>query len=60
MVHFMTFMESYNQCMTQLLAKFHPNYCVFRAGFHFFAQLGPFLQLLVGGPAIFKTLALTS
>ena len=31
----MTFMASYNQCMTQLMAKFHPKYCVFGAGFQF-------------------------
>ena len=59
-MQFMTFMTSCNQCMTQLMATFHPSYCVFRAGFYFSAHLGLLLQLLVGGPAIVKTLALAS
>ena len=46
--------------MTQLMAKFPPNYSIFGVGFHFFAHLGPFLQLLVGEPAVVKTLALAS
>ena len=62
MVQFMTFMASLNQCMTQLMAKFnfHPNYCVFRAGFYLFCSLRAVLQLLVGEPAIVNTLALAS
>ena len=54
----MTFMASYNQCMTQLMAKFHSNYCFFKAGFNFFAHLLPFLQLLIGEPTNIRTLAL--
>ena len=40
MVQFMTFMASCNQCMTQLMAKFHPKYCVFGAGYQFYIVLG--------------------
>ena len=53
-----TFMVPNNHCITQLMAKFSPIYRIFGARFHFFAQLGPFLQLLLGEPPIVKILPL--
>ena len=47
MVQFMIFMASYEQCMTQLRAKFPPIDCIFGADLCFFVRLGPILQLTV-------------
>ena len=40
MAQFMTFMASFNHCMTRLIAEFHLNYCNLGAGFNFFRYFG--------------------
>ena len=59
MVQFMTFMASYINCMTRLIANFSPKYCIFVAGLYFFCSFGAvWAHLVVGGPPIVKTLPL--
>ena len=58
MAQVMTLMASYKHCMTHLIAKFPPNYCIFRADFYLFCSFGPNFHLLVDSSASVKTLCL--
>ena len=60
MQFFTLFMAAYKHCTTQLFSIVPPIFVFNERVFIIFAQLESFVQLLVGGPVIVKTLPLAS